>query len=156
MKRRNRFTSRIDPRFTPFLLLIGRSRIDRYGVFAGQNIPRSRKVVEYTGELISHRAATRRFRRLLRSGRRLRFYFCILDRRWVIDGAQGGSGAELINHCCDPNLAHRRTRGHIYFYSLRRIRAGEELTVDYHLSRDTVILKCRCGSPNCRGTMNVK
>src|SRR5271155_3939521 len=136
MKARKRFTARIDPRFTPFLLLVGRSRIHRHGVFAGETIPRNRKVIEYTGERISWRASARRFNNILRTGRPRRFYFFILNRRWVIDGAVGGSGAELINHSCDPNLARRRIRGHIYYYSRKRIRTGEELNVDYHFSKD--------------------
>ena len=156
MKTRQRFTARIDPRFSPFLLLVGRSRVHRYGVFAGENIPRNRKVIEYTGEHISYRAATRRFRRILRTGRPRRFYFFVLNRRWIIDGAVGGSGAELINHCCDPNLARRRIRNRIYYYSRKRIRRGEELSVDYHFSKDALTVKCRCGSPECRGTINEK
>ena len=156
MKTRQRFAARIDPRFTPFLLLIGRSRIHRYGVYAGQSIPRNRKVVEYTGEHISYRAANRRFRKILRSGHPRRFYFFVLNPRWVIDGAVGGSGAELINHCCDPNLARRRIRGRIYYYSRKRIRKGQELSVDYHYSKDTIRMKCCCGSPKCRGTINMK
>jgi len=68
----------------------------------------------------------------------------------------GGSGAELINHCCDPNLVRRRIGGHIYYYSRRRIRPGEELSVDYRFSKDSLRMKCRCGSPKCRGTINMK
>jgi len=156
MKTRGTFTARIDPRFTPFLLLIGRSPIDRHGVFAGETIPRNRRVIEYIGERISHRAADRRFRWILRSGRPRRFYLTLLNRRWVIDGAVEGNGAELINHSCDPNLARRRIRGHIYYYSRRRIRIGEELSVDYRYSKYSLRCKCRCGSPKCRGTINVK
>jgi len=156
MKARGRFTAKIDPSFTPFLLLIGRSRIDRQGVFAGETIPRGRRVIEYIGERISHRAANRRFRGILRSGRPRRFYLAFLNRSWVIDGAVGGNGAELINHCCDPNLARPRIRGHIYYYSRRRIHIGEELSVDYRYSKDSLRCKCRCGSPKCRGTINVK
>lgn len=156
MKTRERFTSRIDPSCTPFLLLIGRSWIDRDGVFAGETIPRNRRVIEYTGERITYRAANRRFRQILRSGRRHRFYFFVLNRRWVIDGAVGGNGAELINHSCDPNLVRRRIRGHIFYYSRKRIRRGEELSIDYHYSKDSLRCKCRCGSPKCRGTINMK
>jgi len=156
MPSRSRFTARIDPRYTPFLLLIGRSRVHRYGVFAGENIPRNRKVVEYTGEHISHLAATRRFMKILRTGKPRRFYFFVLSRRWVIDGAVGGSGAELINHSCDPNLARRRIRGRIFYYSRKRIRRGDELNVDYHFSKNALKVKCRCGSPKCRGTINLK
>lgn len=146
----------VRPRGAAFLLRIAPSTIDRWGVFADENIPPRRKVIEYTGERITHRQASRRFRKILRSGKRRRFYFFVLSRRWVIDGAVAGSGAELINHGCDPNLFRRRVRGHILYFSRRRIRRGEELTIDYHFSRDTFIQRCRCGSPKCRGTINVK
>ena len=147
---------RIDPRYSRYLLLVSRSPIDGYGVFAGEPIPANRRVIEYAGQRISYREAQKRFQAVTRSGRRRRFYFFVLNRRWVVDGAVGGTGAELINHGCEPNLIRRRMRGHIYYYSRRRIRAGEELLIDYHYSRDTVIQKCRCGSPKCRGTLNLK
>jgi SET domain-containing protein len=156
MRTRSRFTARIDPHNTRFLLLVGRSPVDRYGVFAGEDIPPNRRVIEYTGERISYRAANRRFAKILRSNRRRRFYFFILSRRWVIDGSVGGSGAELINHSCDPNLVRRRIRGHIYYYTRKRIRAGEELNIDYRFAKDTLRCKCRCGSPKCRGTINLR
>jgi len=156
MTTRQRVISRIDPCFSRYLLLVARSAIDRYGVFAGQTISPNRRVIEYTGERINFRQARRRFLKIMRSGRPRRFYLLMVNRRRVIDGAVGGSGAELINHGCDPNLVRRRIRGHIYYYSRKRIRPGEELLVDYHFSRDSVTIKCHCGSPKCRGTLNVK
>ncbi|HVN08389.1 MAG TPA: SET domain-containing protein-lysine N-methyltransferase [Patescibacteria group bacterium] len=147
---------RIDPRYSRYVLLVARSPIHRYGVFAGQAIPAQRRVIEYAGEKISHREADRRFSRILRLRRPRRFYFFVLNRRWVVDGAVGGTGAELINHGCAPNLMRRRIRGHIYYYSRRRIRAGEELLIDYRYSPETVRQKCRCGSPKCRGTLNLR
>jgi SET domain-containing protein len=73
------------------------SAIHRVGVFSGAAIPAGRKVIEYTGHRISRREADRR------AGRSLHYLFN-LDADWCIDGASGGSGAELINHSCDPNL----------------------------------------------------
>jgi len=146
----------VRPRGAPFLLRIARSRIDRFGVFADEDIPPRRKVIEYTGERITHREAKRRFQQILRSRKPKRVYFFMLDRQWVIDGGVGGSGAELINHGCEPNLARRRTRGHVLYFSARRIRRGEELTIDYRFSPKTIIQRCRCGSPKCRGTLNLK
>jgi SET domain-containing protein len=146
----------VRPRDSVFLLRISRSRIDRFGVFADEDIPPRRKVIEYTGERITIREADRRFRKILHSRKPKRFYLFGLEGRWVIDGSVSGSGAELINHGCDPNLVQRRVRGHILYFSRRRIRRGEELTVDYHFPQETVIVLCRCGSPKCRGTINLK
>lgn len=146
----------IDPRFSRFPLRVGRSRIHRFGVFALQTIPRGRKVIEYTGERLSQRQARDRQRRTRRrSGPEIDTLFR-LNRYWSVDGAVGGSGAELINHCCDPNLKTRRIRGHLYYFSWRRIRPGEELTVDYRFPAKAERAICRCGSPKCRGTINRK
>jgi SET domain-containing protein len=73
----------------------------------------------------------------------------------MLDGAVGGSGAELINHCCEPNLRTRRILGHIFYFSRRRIRRGDELTLDYRFSKKAPQVVCRCGSPSCRGTINL-
>jgi SET domain-containing protein len=77
-----------------------------------------------------------------------------LNARWAIDGAIGGSGAELVNHSCAPNLKVRRRRGHLLFVSRRAIAAGEELTIDYRFSPDIDLVACKCGTPSCRGTIN--
>jgi uncharacterized protein len=39
--------------------------------------------------------------------------------------------------------------------SLRDIRPGEELTIDYHFDKKVERVLCRCGSPKCRGTINL-
>jgi len=85
---------------------------------------------------------------------RERLYLFEWDDEWVIDGAIGGSGAQFIKHCCEPNLAFRRWRRRILFLSLRGIPPGEELTLDYCLSPDFAPQSCRCGAANCRGVIN--
>ena len=136
----------IDPRRACFRLVIKPSKIHRFGVYAGEAIPANRKVIEYTGQRISNREANRRD-----WGRYT--YLFELDRYWTLDGSIGGSGAEIINHSCEPNLITRVMKGHILYMSLRSIRRGEELTVNYNFSKDTGVSPCRCGAHNCRGTM---
>ena len=75
---------------------------------------------------------------------------------WTLDGGVGGSGAEFVNHSCNPNLATRILKGHILYFSRRRIAKGEELTVDYHFDWDDEHVPCACGADRCRGTINVK
>ena len=140
---------RLDPQFACFRMSIRKSRIHRYGVYAAERIPANRKVIEYTGERISRRETARR-------GQGPHTYLFTLDSYWTIDGAVGGSGAEIINHCCEPNLRTIILRGHILYVSKRVIRTGEELTVDYRFSDKIDKVKCRCGAPGCRGTINVK
>ncbi len=128
---------------------LARSKIHRWGVYAEERIPARRKVIEYTGERISRRETKRRAESDLN-------YLFTLDKYWTIDGAVGGSGAEFINHSCDPNLYAQVMKGHILYMSKRVIQPGEELTVDYHFEEDVEKVPCSCGSANCRGTINVK
>jgi len=139
----------IDPRYACFRMEIRESKIHRRGVYALERIPARRKVIEYTGERINRRETKRR-------GDGMITYLFTLDSYWTIDGAVGGSGAEIINHSCDPNLYSCIMRGHILYMSKRLIRPGEELTIDYRFSDDVGTVKCRCGSRNCRGTINLK
>jgi SET domain-containing protein len=129
--------------------------MDRFGVFALQVIPAHRKIIEYTGERISVRKENSRQRKRLAKGKMVRCYYFSLNRHWGINGAVGGVGAELINHSCDPNIKERIVRGHILYFSRRRIRCGEELAIDYRFSHRAKRVPCRCGSPKCRGTINL-
>ncbi|HEV2350722.1 MAG TPA: SET domain-containing protein-lysine N-methyltransferase [Terriglobia bacterium] len=137
---------KIDPEYCRFPLRTGYSKIHRWGVYADSDIPAHRKVIEYTGEKIGPRAAARRRKTL---------YLFVLDHHWTIDGAVGGSGAELINHSCQPNLVTRIIRGHILYVSLRPIGKGEELTVDYNFDDTDETVRCGCGAEKCRGTINI-
>jgi SET domain-containing protein len=139
---------RIDARHACFRLSIAPSKIHRWGVYAAEHIPARRKVIEYTGERISRKESKRRSERHI---------ICLfeLDSYWCVDGCVGGSGAELINHSCNPNLYSVILKGHILYMSRRAIEPGEELTIDYYLSTDTGKVECRCGAVNCRGTINL-
>ncbi len=141
-------TPRLDPAACAFALRVVRSDIHRWGVAAAQDIPARRRVIEYTGERIGFREAwRRRFRPQL--------YLLRCSARRVIDGAIGGSGAEYINHGCEPNLAPRFDHGRVFLSSLRPIACGEELLLDYRLSGDLDPVPCRCGAARCRGFLNV-
>lgn len=147
----------IPQQFSPFRLRIARSKIHRWGVFALDVIPRGKKVIQYQGDHLTLPQASRRFRRNLRLGKpRDNVYFARLNRRIVIDGFTGKSGAQFINHSCDPNLSVRRIRGRLLLFSRRRIQPGEELFSDYAFKRDLPKVPCHCGSPKCRGMMNRK
>jgi len=142
---------KIDPRYASFKLSIRKSKIHRVGIFAGEDIPANRKIIEYKGERINRKETLRRS-----NEQSDMIYLFTLDNYWTLDGAVGGSGAEYINHCCEPNVRAWIVKGHILYMSLRPIRKGEELTVDYHFAKNVDKVPCRCGAANCRGTINVK
>ena len=139
----------IDARFTPYKLSIRQSSIHRWGVFAEELIIAGRKVIEYTGERLNRLQAKRRDHPQFT-------YLFAVDTYWTLDGAVGGSGAEIINHSCEPNLVSRVFKGHVIYMSLRVIEPGEELTVDYSFPKAAGRMECACGTPSCRGTMNLK
>jgi SET domain-containing protein len=132
-----------------FRLSVRPSAIHRWGVYAEERIPAGRKIIEYTGERVSRRETKRRSEGPLN-------YMFTLDSYWAVDGSVGGSGAEFINHSCDPNTYARIVRGHILYMSKRAIRKGEELTIDYHFDKHVDKVPCSCGVKGCRGTINVK
>jgi uncharacterized protein len=136
----------IDPRFACFKLAVRQSRIHRYGVYAEEPIPANRKVIEYTGERINRHEAKRRDQSDLT-------YLFSANLYWTLDGRVGGSGAEIINHSCEPNLISRVMKGHVLYLSLRAIDVGEELTVDYNFASSRDKTRCACGAAKCRGTI---
>jgi uncharacterized protein len=141
-------TPRIDPDWALYRLEVRPSAIHRWGVFALQSIPARRKVIEYTGEKVSRRETKRR-------SERTHVYLFELNPYWCVDGAIGGSGAELINHSCAPNLFSAVMKGHIIYMSRRAIKRGEELTVDYRFAKSMEKVPCTCGAAKCRGTINL-
>jgi SET domain-containing protein len=140
---------------------VGRSRIHGRGVFAKRKIPQGARIVEYTGARVPTHAVVA----VLPEGGAAPVYAFQLDDATVIDGARGGSDARFVNHGCAPNCEALCFDGHVYFYALRDISRGEELTIDYRLAtassrgptkRERDAYACRCGSPGCRGTMLVR
>jgi SET domain-containing protein len=129
---------KINEKFACFKLLIRRSKIHRYGVFAGQRIPANRKVIEYTGKRLNRKEAK------IRGDGDYTYLFAV-DPYWTLDGAVDGSGAEIINHSCSPNLVSRIQKGHVLYMSLRSIKPGEELTVNYNFDKDVRTFPCSCG-----------
>jgi SET domain-containing protein len=137
---------RIDLQHTCFDIVIRRSKIHRFGVYANERIPPNRKVIEYTGLRLNRKQAA------AIDGGKYTYLFAV-DNYWTLDGARGGSGAEIINHSCDPNLVSRVLKGHVLYLSRRAIKPGEELTVDYNFSDLKEMTPCSCGAETCRGTI---
>jgi len=146
MKARGTPKRRINAKAARFRLRIGRSKLHRYGVFALEDIPRGRRVIEYTGKRVTVEQAAK-----IRPPADA--YIAWISGNALVDGRRGGSGAEFANHSCQPNLQQRRVGGHLLLYSRRKIRTGEELTWNYHYPIKLKRIPCHCGARGCRGTL---
>jgi SET domain-containing protein len=136
---------KINPDYWWYKVRLVKSTIHGWGVVADQNIPKNKWVAEYTGKLLNRREHCKIAKR------KMIYTYAVGERGyWTLDGFIGGSGAERVNHSCDPNLAADIRGKRVYFFSLRRIKKGEELTVDYHFEENNGIT-CLCGSKKCRG-----
>lgn len=134
-----------------------------------ENIPIGAFVIEYTGELIDQYEAKTRSRLYNKTVNNYLFDLDYNDTgktTYSIDATYKGNLSRFINHSCEANLQtwpamtcnesgemHR-----LYYFSLRQIKAGEELTVDYSggvLNSNNVPSKhaiaCKCGSMLCKG-----
>lgn len=138
----------INPKATRYRLRVARSSLHRYGVFALEDIPRARRVIEYTGKRLLYGDAAR----ICPPNDT---YIATMNSNWCVDGRSGGSGAQFINHSCQPNLIWRCVGSRLHLFSLRRIRAGEELTVSYRYAIRIQRIPCHCGARGCRGTLRV-
>ena len=122
-----------------------RSGIAGWGVYATQDIPKNKRIIDYAGELIRNKDSTPREVRYLKQG-------CIwvyrVNRVWSRDAAVGGNIARFINHSCAPNCWTEIVDKTIWIRASRRIEPGEELTYDYCTIGDHVI-PCRC-RPGCK------
>jgi SET domain-containing protein len=142
-------------------LVVRRSRAHGRGVFTMRPLPAGTRVLEYTGERISHAEAARRYDD--ERGDDTHTVLFTVDARTVIDPAAGGGPARFVNHSCDPNCETFDEGGRIFIETVRAVPAGAELTYDYRMRRPRPLPRdwrrryaCRCGAPRCRGTMLVR
>jgi SET domain-containing protein len=81
-----------------------------------------------------------------------RIYLVELGRGRALD-CRRSNGFRHLNHSCSPNAYMRTVGTRLEIYTLRVVRAGEELTIDYGATPHRGGMVCRCGSPNCRAVL---
>lgn len=131
------------------------SRVHGDGVFAVRSLPPGLLVGVYEGRRYAPSQASE-----VRWDDALTYLFGLSDGT-LIDASEGGNATRHINHSCEPNCQANEESDDdgelaIVIRTRRRIRAGEELFIDYRLdvgSADPAAYRCRCGSPRCRGTL---
>ena len=105
------------------------------GLFALKPIPAGQKIIEYTGPIITIEEASKS---------RSKYLFELDDKR-AIDGRSRSNTARYINHSCEPNAKGFTDGSRIWIWSLRDIKDGEEITIDYgEQYMETHIKRCKC------------
>lgn len=143
---------------TPLAFEIRESVIAGKGAFAIRPITKGERLIEYTGERISHAEADARYDHESMDAHHT-FLFAVTSRT-VIDASHGGNEARFINHSCDPNCDATIEKGRVFIDALRDIPVGEELHYDYAYQRsgdetaeDERRYHCLCGTATCRGSI---
>lgn len=146
-------------------IILRRSTIHGNGLFAARDLPSGHRLIEYRGRRLTHAQAENLNCHGEDSGHTFLF---TVNERYVIDGSIEGNSARWINHSCAPNCeavleenSRDARRDRIYIETVRKVRAGEELSYDYgimlegtrHTERLKRIWGCRCGTRRCSGTL---
>ena len=141
-----------------------------WGVRTEKALRKGEYVSEYMGEIITSEEANERGKQYDAIGRTYLFDldYNNTDSIYTIDAAVHGNIGHFFNHSCDPNVSVFPfwidnldiNMPRLAFFTLRPIKAGEELTFDYirgdvevneyeNLSEAEKVT-CRCGAANCR------
>ena len=140
------------------LIKVRNSPVHGRGVFAVAPIAKGTRILEYLGDRVSHAAADARYDDHDENDNHT--FLFIVDKHTVIDAGVGGNDARFINHQCAGNCGSVIENRRVFIDAVRNIEPGQELGYDYEIGRDKddppnvdEIYACRCGSPQCRGTM---
>jgi hypothetical protein len=138
--------------------VVRRSRIHGRGVYAARKIHKGTRIIEYLGDRITHAEADARYEHKPQEDGHT--FLFVVDDDICIDAGVGGNAARFINHSCAPNCETLIENSRVFIEALRDIEPGEELGYDYQLTWESTddpdelaLFACRCGAPECRGTM---
>jgi uncharacterized protein len=134
------------------------SPVHGLGAFALRRIRKGTRIIEYLGERVSHEEADRRYAG--KAANDAHTFLFIVDSKTVIDAGVKGNEARFLNHSCDPNCESVIEGRRVFIDAIHTIEPGEEMTYDYQIQRERddppgidEVFACRCGLPECRGTM---
>jgi uncharacterized protein len=137
---------------------VRQSSVHGQGAFATRPLQRGRPIGTYGGRRYAPGESNER-----EWDNGLTYVFGLSDGS-IIDGSDGGNATRHLNHSCAPNcvafeVSSEDGETQVVIEARRRIRAGEELFIDYALDigeDDPAEYPCSCGAPKCRGTMAAK
>ncbi|MEO8434384.1 MAG: SET domain-containing protein [Pyrinomonadaceae bacterium] len=113
------------------------------GFFALEPIAKGKRIIEYTGPIVSNKEVDRR------GGK----YFFGLNTRWSIDGSPRTNVARYINHSCRPNADALQSGRRVWIWSRRKIKPGEEITYNYGKEYFEGVIEpvgCKCDKCNSK------
>ena len=126
---------------------IKKSRIDKNGLYASQNIKKGTKIIEYKGKIISVKQSETN----PKFDNEKAIYLFNINKKYDLDGDFKFNTARLINHSCEPNCEVFGSGLKIWVYAMKNIKKGEELSYDYgfNYDKDYKAYPCKCGAKNC-------
>lgn len=111
------------------------------GMFATQGIPKSTRIIEYTGTLITNEEANKTYGK----------YIIYLNKTHSLNGKHRTNIARYINHSCTPNAKAYTTGKHVWIWAEKAIKPEEEITIDYGKEYfDQYIKPQGCKCKNCQ------
>lgn len=123
------------------------------GIFAKKDIPPGRVIGDYIGKILRTRDVD------FDKDKKNLYLMYYHDQASIYPDLEK-TGIHLLNHSCTPNSYLYTYKGHTLAFTLRKIFAGEELTISYQLAPKSEFEKicthkCRCESLNCCKTMHL-
>ena len=131
------------------LYKIKKSKIDKKGLYANQNIKKGTRIIEYKGKIVSVKETSKN----PKFDNEKAIYLFNLNKRYDLDGDFKFNTARLINHSCEPNCEVTGEGLKVWVYAIKDIKKNEELSYDYGFSYDKNYKQfpCKCGANNCVG-----
>ena len=103
-----------------YKLAVKKSNTGR-GLFAMENIPKGVCIEEYNGrQLTEEEKYTSNSK-----------YLFEINSKITIDGYVKGNRAKFINYACRPNVEFEIYKNKVFICTIKKIKAGEEITIDY-------------------------
>lgn len=119
-----------------FKLRVGKSKTGK-GLFALEDIPKGKCIIEYTGDVVPKDKWE-----TINS-----LYLFEVSKNLTINGNTKTNTAKYINHSCRPNSEIEIYKDRVYVFSKKNIKAGEELNYDYDTEYFNEYIKpkgCKC------------
>jgi SET domain-containing protein len=91
------------------------------GLFALEDIPRGVCFMEYKGRNLTEDEKYTSTSK----------YLFEINKKVTIDGYIPKNDAKFINYSCEPNAEFDTKKDKVFVFSLKKIKAGEEITIDY-------------------------